>query len=90
MMRAVRGIYRDGVVELLEEPNVSGEAEVVVTFLRAVGTIEIDEDLGAPQRSITEDAPPLDDFEPIVPATPVRLSDLVLEDRGGPAQGPRD
>jgi hypothetical protein len=82
MMQAVRGIYRGGVVELLEQPNVPGDAEVVVTFLTAGGAFEVGED---PQElvpgSIAEDAPPLDDFEPIVPTKPMRLSELVLEDR---------
>jgi hypothetical protein len=31
--------------------------------------------------SFAEDAAPLDDFEPLVPAKAVRLSDVVLEDR---------
>jgi hypothetical protein len=82
MMQAVRGIYRSGIVELLEEPNVVGDAEVVVTFLTAGSTLEIGEDSVEPaQLAIRENAPPLDDFEPIVPAKPIRLSDLVLEDR---------
>lgn len=82
MMQAVRGIYRDGVVELLEKPSVAGDAEVVVTFLTAGSTFEMGEDMGEPiPGSIAEDATPLDDFEPIVPAKPLRLSDLVLEDR---------
>ena len=34
-----------------------------------------------PPISIAQNAPPLDDFNPIVPAKPIRLSDLVLEDR---------
>jgi hypothetical protein len=33
------------------------------------------------QAAIVEDARPLDDFEPVVPAKPIRLSELVLEDR---------
>ena len=57
-------------------------ARVVVTFLTMNGALEVGEDFaGLAPDSITENAPPLDDFEPIVPATPVRLSDLVLEDR---------
>lgn len=55
MMQTVRGIYRGGMVELLEEPVGVATAEVMVT-------------------SFAEDAEPLDDFEPIVPAKPVRLS----------------
>lgn len=82
MMQAVRGIYRGGVVELLEKPSVPGDADVVVTFLTPGSAAENEEDLEElPVGSITEDAAPLDDFEPIVPAKPVRLSDLVLEDR---------
>jgi hypothetical protein len=82
MMQAVRGIYRGGVVELLEDPNVAGDAEVVVTFLTVGGTVEIEEDVTElVAGSIAENAQPLDDFEPIVPAKPVRLSELVLEDR---------
>jgi hypothetical protein len=82
MMQAVRGVYRSGVVELLEKPNVVGDAEVVVTFLTAGSTLEMGEDSMEPaQLAITENAPPLDEFEPIVPANPIRLSDLVLEDR---------
>lgn len=81
MMHAVRGVYRGGVVELLESPEVVGDAEVVVTFLTGGSASQL-----APTSSdvltIMENAQPLDDFEPIVPAKPVRLSDLVLEDRG--------
>lgn len=75
MLRAVRGIYRGGVVELLERPEIIEEAEVVVTFLS---------ELGAPSENqqTSEETRPLDDFEPIVPAKPIRLSDIVLEDRG--------
>lgn len=75
MMHAVRGIYRGGVVELLERPEVAGDAEVVVTFLRELASSATGEEV-AP-----EGAQPLDDFEPIVPMKPVRLSDLVLEGR---------
>lgn len=81
-MQAVRGIYRGGVVELLEKPDVPDDAEVVVTFLTADCAFEMGQDLEEPgPGSFAEDAPPLDDFEPIVPAKPIRLSDLVLEDR---------
>jgi hypothetical protein len=79
MMQAVRGIYRQGVIELLEQPPITGEAEVVVTFLTTGG--ETDEGLEASAIELKEDAPPLDDFEPIVPAKAVPLSDMVLEDR---------
>lgn len=80
MLHAVRGIYRGGVVELLETPEVTGDAEVVVTFLREVASLVTGETLvGA---VTAETAQPLDDFEPIVPMKPVRLSDLVLEGRG--------
>ena len=81
MMKAVRGIYRSGVVELLEQPNVVGPVEVIVTFLTMNAVAATGEDFAElPPCSIAEDAPPLDDFEPIVPAKPIRLSDLVLED----------
>lgn len=80
MMHAVRGIYRGGVVELLETPEVAGDAEVVVTFLREVASLDTAE---AIIEAVTaENAQPLEDFEPIVPMKPVRLSDLVLEGRG--------
>jgi hypothetical protein len=47
--------------------------------LAAGSSLEIGEDSVEPaQRAITEDGPPLDDFEPIVPAKPICLSDLVL------------
>jgi hypothetical protein len=79
MMHAVRGIYRGGVVELLERPEVAGDAEVVVTFLREVASATGE----AIVEAVTaENALPLDDFEPIVPMKPIRLSDLVLEGRG--------
>lgn len=82
MMQAVRGIYRGGVVELLEQPSVSGDADVVVTFLTPDSAFDDGEDLAELRSgSIAEDAAPLDDFEPIVPAKPIRLSELVLEDR---------
>jgi hypothetical protein len=85
MMHAVRGIYRGGVVELLEKPFEVGEAEVVVTFLTstaaALGELADDGELAEEALDLAEDAPPLDDFEPIVPAKPFSLSDLVLEDR---------
>jgi hypothetical protein len=81
MMQAVRGIYRGGVVELLEKPAIAGEAEVVVTFLTAGGPLETDEGLEELAVELKADAPPLDDFEPIVPAQPVLFSDIVLEDR---------
>lgn len=38
MLTAIEGIYRDGQVELLEQPEGLGEARVIVTFLpRAAG-----------------------------------------------------
>jgi hypothetical protein len=80
MMRAVRGIYRGGVVELLERPDVAGDAEVVVTFLGEVASSATDEAIV--EAMTAENAQPLEDFEPIVPMKPVRLSDLVLEGRG--------
>ena len=82
MMQAVRGIYRGGVVELLEKPAGVAVAEVVVTFLPASGDVALTEEADVPDAaSFAEDAAPLDDFEPIVPAKAVRLSDFVLEDR---------
>jgi hypothetical protein len=80
MMQAVRGIYRGGVVELLEKPAGVAEAEVVVTFLPASGDMAEEAD-ATDAVSFAEDAVPLDDFEPIVPAKAVRLSDFVLADR---------
>ena len=80
MMHAVRGIYRGGVIELLERPDVAGDAEVVVTFLRELASSATGEAIV--EGVTTENAQPLDDFEPIVPMKPVRLSDLVLEGRG--------
>lgn len=75
MLHAVRGIYRGGVVELLEQPDVADDAEVVVTFLVEPASS------GLGQASTEQDAQPLEDFEPIVPRIPVRLSDLVQEGR---------
>lgn len=80
MMHAVRGIYRGGVIELLESPEVAGDAEVVVTFLRELTSSVTGE--AAALLGPEESAQPLDDFEPIVPMKQVRLSDLVLEGRG--------
>jgi hypothetical protein len=63
MSKTVEGIYRDGKVELLEEPPEVDEARVVVTFLTE-GTIDladrgIDEaqaaDLRARLRTFAED-----------------------------------
>ncbi len=74
-MQAVRGVYRGGIVELLETPDVSGEVEVVVTFLGAAeGSTK--EDVVMPAKGRV-----LDDFEPIVPRKSVSLSDLVSEGR---------
>lgn len=70
MMQAVRGIYRGGVVELLEQPGIAGEAEVVVTFLSADGPREAEDSLEELAAELSEDASPLDDFEPIVPGCP--------------------
>jgi hypothetical protein len=82
-MQAVRGIYRGGVVELLEKPAGVAVADVVVTFLPAGGTLDRSEEADEQDAvSFSEAAAPLDDFEPIVPAKPVCLSDIVLEDRG--------
>lgn len=81
MMQAVRGIYRDGVVELLEKPAVTGDAEVVVTFLSVVESYEDPADQDTHPPVYAEDAPGLDDFEPFAPAQPHELSDIVLEER---------
>ena len=81
MMQAVRGIYRGGIVELLETPTFVDEAEVVVTFLTGAARSVGEDDAGARQ-AFEESAPPLDDFEPFVPAKPGLLSDIVLEGRG--------
>lgn len=35
MMQSVKGIYRDGKVELLESPHNIAEGEVIVTFVRS-------------------------------------------------------
>jgi hypothetical protein len=40
MLKAVEGVYRDGKVELLEQPPDVKEARVVVTFLPAEGPID--------------------------------------------------
>jgi hypothetical protein len=82
MMRAVRGIYRGGVVELLEKPAGVAEAEVVVTFLPPTNDLGPEEADTLECGTFSAEARPLDDFEPVVPATSTRLSDLVLEDRG--------
>ena len=82
MMKAVRGIYRSGGVELLEQPNVVGPVEAVAKSSTMNATFAMPENFAAQAlASLVEDAPPLDDFDPIVPAKPIRLSDLVLEDR---------
>jgi hypothetical protein len=82
MMQAVRGIYRSGVVELLEKPAGVAVAEVVVTFLPAEGAPDFrSEEDASDAVAFSEGAAPLDDFEPIAPARAVCLSDLVLEDR---------
>lgn len=75
MMQAVRGIYRGGVVELLERPEILGEVEVVVTFLGSA--LE-----SSTAHVVAPDEPGgLEDFEPIAPTKPILLSDLVLEGR---------
>ena len=78
MMQAVRGIYRGGVVELLETPEVTEDAEVVVTFLGALHSLQT---TGESMASISGDLQPLEDFEPVVPLKPIQVSDLVLEGR---------
>jgi len=79
MLHAVRGIYRSGAIELLETPDITGDADVIITFLTAERPLAHE---ASEAVRVSEDAEPLDDFEPIVPSKPVRLSDLVLEDRG--------
>jgi hypothetical protein len=88
MMQSVRGIYRSGVVELLEEPAGVAVAEVVVTFLSGGSGLDQTDEADSSDSSdsseraaFAEDAAPLDDFEPVVPIKPVLLSDMVLEDR---------
>jgi hypothetical protein len=78
MMHAVRGIYRSGIVELLETPEVAENAAVVVTFLGARDSLMA---IGDATAGTIDDAQPLEDLEPIVPMKPIRLSDLVLEGR---------
>ncbi len=52
---------------------------MVVTFLRELASSAAGE---AVVDGLTAESPrPLDDFEPIAPMKPVRLSDLVLEGR---------
>jgi len=40
MLKSVEGIYRDGKIELLEEPDGVNEARVIITFLPA-GAIDL-------------------------------------------------
>lgn len=75
MLHAVRGIYRGGVIELLERPDVADNVEVVVTFLGELTSSP------AAEPSLDQNGPLLEDFEPIVPLKPVSLSDLVPEGR---------
>ena len=82
MMKAARGIYRSGGVTLLEQPNIVGPVEAVATSSTMNATFATPENFAElPPASLVENAPPLDDFDPIVPAKPIRLSDLVLEAR---------
>lgn len=53
----------------------------MVTFLTPGGPFEADDDLEGLATELREDASPLDDFEPIVPAQPGLLSEIVLEGR---------
>jgi hypothetical protein len=64
MLTTVRGVYREGKVELLEKPAGVGEADVIVTFLPVPGEVDlrsrgIDEgqaaDLRARLRTFAED-----------------------------------
>ncbi|HEY3243107.1 MAG TPA: hypothetical protein VGM03_07125 [Phycisphaerae bacterium] len=64
MLRSVEGVYRNGRVELNEQPADVDEAPVIVTFLTALGAIDlrargIDEsqasDLRARLRAFQED-----------------------------------
>jgi len=41
MLTSVQGVYRDGKIELLETPANVKEARVIVTFLPAVGRIDL-------------------------------------------------
>lgn len=38
---AIEGIYRDGKIELLEQPPQSGNARVIVTFLTSPGEVDL-------------------------------------------------
>lgn len=79
MMKTFRGIYRGGVVQLLESPEVSEDTEVVVTFLRETASTRLPSDTD--ETGAAKEGQLLEDFEPIVPAKPIHLSDLVLEGR---------
>ena len=82
MIKAVRGIYRSGGVELLAQPHVVGPVEAVATSSTMNATFATPENFAELLlAAIAENASPLDDFVPIAPAKPIRLSDLVLEDR---------
>ncbi len=41
MIKSVEGVYRNGKVELLETPVDVSDARVIVTFLPATGTIDL-------------------------------------------------
>ncbi|MEX2137953.1 MAG: hypothetical protein WD894_01740 [Pirellulales bacterium] len=41
MLTSVEGIYRDGKIELLEEPPTARESRVIVTFLEKNGPIDL-------------------------------------------------
>jgi hypothetical protein len=41
MLTAIQGKFRNGKIELSEIPDIAGEADVVVTFLPTVPTIDL-------------------------------------------------
>lgn len=40
MIQTIQGVYRDGKVELFEQPQQVGETRVLVTFLPALGPVD--------------------------------------------------
>lgn len=43
MLKSIEGIYRDGRIQLLEEPEGVNEARVIVTFVQLNGAIDLGE-----------------------------------------------
>ncbi len=41
MLTSIRGVYKDGKVELLESAPSTGEAQVIITFLPANGPVDL-------------------------------------------------